>query len=575
MWVECPPGQAGTDCATLHAPLDRDGNHSGTVDIFMRRVYHSTGPTGRAVFLIDGGPGFSTNALIGMARFLLSVDRTVTVYLIDQRGTGLSSPLYCRDPPQETFAPEDPSIVQAYRECLDDVIDAREDDLAFFSTYHGARDFLDAVNTINPDTVAIYALSYGTYFTNMYLQLPGARADAVVLDGPVPCDRWALENNAEWVSRVSMDILRFCGQLSPLCANKTGLMGQIPRLVMDSVVDRTLPCLERLPWLSQRVAATYSSFMTLNQTAHVLMAPFWFRLYRCTDSDVSQLNTFHVRMTGRRRGRREVSVANDANDTSATPFVEYAIGLAVNIGASEVYSYGSRSLALNYSEQVLLTSRVFADASPELQVSFARQFWPLYTPHSETYMRFARPTVPVIVMVGTLDPNTPHGNGIWLANGLGDNATLITVPFAAHGTFSPGADCPNSIISRFLLSLGKKPDTTCLSQIPPPDFGGAQNSTIRLSNEFFGTENLWPVPATPITTTVPTTTTTTTTAATSNGTCRHSITDAQVAGVGVGCAIGSAFITCGVFWLCGRKKQTKRNPYAYTSGTDLAGTTEG
>ncbi len=31
---------------------------------------------------------------------------------------------------------------------------------------------------------------------------------------------------------------------------------------------------------------------------------------------------------------------------------------------------------------------------------------------------------------GTLDPNTEYGLGPWFKNGLGANATLLTVPFS-------------------------------------------------------------------------------------------------------------------------------------------------
>lgn len=506
------------------------------MDIFIRRLYNpATGPSRRALFLIDGGPGFSANALAAPARFFLSGDPGITAYLIDQRGTGLSSPLYCQNPPTVPFTPEDPSVVQLYKTCMLDVMNTSGGILEFFSTYHGAMDYVAAVTAINPTSVAIYALSYGTYFTNMYLQLPGARADAVVLDGPVPCNRWALENNAQWVSRVAMSNLRFCGQFSSFCANKTGLMGQVPRLVMDSVVDGTLPCLKKLPWLNQRVAAAYSSFMTLNQTAHVLMAPFWFRLYRCSDSDVTQLNVFHARMADQQSlaiGRRN----SKSISSNGTLFYEYALGLAVNIGASEVYSYGSKALALNYSQQLLLTSRVFADASPELVTSFAREFWPLYTPNPETYMKFARPTVPVIVTVGTLDPNTPHGNGAWLVNGLGNHARLITIPFAAHGTLSPGADCANSIISTFLLSLGTETDTSCLQEIVPPDYDGVEDGTRRLATAFFGTDMLWGMDVTTHIEPVPGCK-----GGSESG--HHTMTSAQLAGVIIGSILAGALAT--------------------------------
>jgi hypothetical protein len=76
---------------------------------------------------------------------------------------------------------------------------------------------------------------------NTYLQL----------DGPVPASRWVLTNNAEWVIKVSQDVINLRVQQSELCKQAVGEMGMTPRFTMDTIIDGTLPCLENLPCTSR------------------------------------------------------------------------------------------------------------------------------------------------------------------------------------------------------------------------------------------------------------------------------------------------------------------------------------
>lgn len=464
--------------------------------------------------MLDGGPGFSAVAFAPIAAYILSLDAGVTVYLPDQRGTGASSLINCDVPPTAAwFDPSDAATLAQFAACNAEIATRYAATAQFYSTHAWAEDLLAAINAVVPlasagGAVAIYALSYGTYATNTYLQLPGARADVVLLDGPVPANRWALENNPVGVAMVAQDIFRLCASSSATCAARIGAMGQLPRYVMDAIIDGSLPCLARLPWLSQHVAATYAASMTLGGPSHVAHAPFWWRLYRCSDSDVQQLNVlraYHL-----------------ASEVAPSP-PEYSYALSVIIGSSEVYSFAGApggSGGLSYAEQVTLTSRVLADATPQTLVAFARDgpsgdgsgAVPRYAPNPATYMRIATPSVPTLVLVGTLDPNTPHGLGPWLVAGLGANAALVTVPYSAHGTVAYNAPCANSIAFNFLLAYGSvraaDVDTSCLASIPVPDFDGVSADTQALSRTLYGTPDLWntggPLPtATPSPTPVP------------------------------------------------------------------------
>eukprot|EP00762_Andalucia_godoyi_P006031 ANDGO_00105.mRNA.1 hypothetical protein PPTG_15474 len=486
-WGPCPANPLSADandCATLMRPLDPLNASSTTIGIFIRRYYdRSVGPSNNSLWMLDGGPGFSSAVFAPIAKVVYGLDKSLTVYLADQRGTGLSNYINCASPPTAAyFDPFNATMVAMFDACNMDIVNRYGAVSRFYSAHHAAQDLKAAVDAVAPAKVAVYALSFGTYITNIYLQLPGARADAVVFDGPVPPNRWALENNAEWVSRVSRDVLSDCATHSAACAAHLGTLGLIPRFVMDSIIDGTLPCLAKLPWLTQHIAATDAAFMTLNGAAHVLQGPFWWRLYRCSDLDVQQLNTF--------RTYRSQSASVPVSQ-------EYSYALGTIIGASEVYSFasgpvGSPGGPMSYDQQVYETGRVFADASPQLVVSRIRRVLPLYTPDPSTYKKFASPSMPVLVMVGTLDPNTPHGLGRWFVDGLGPSATLVTIPFSAHGTVAYNAPCANAIAFSFLFSFGSvMPDMSCLNTIPVPDFDGVTVDIQQMSQLYFGTTNLW------------------------------------------------------------------------------------
>jgi hypothetical protein len=115
----------------------------------------------------------------------------------------------------------------------------------------------------------------------------------LVMDGPVPPDRWALEDNGAWAERVSHDVLAACVAGSSVCAAALGPEAHAPRLAMDAIIDGTLPCATKLPWLSQWTAAAYTLHLTAFEPAHILLAPFWASVIRCSPDDIKQLNFFN------------------------------------------------------------------------------------------------------------------------------------------------------------------------------------------------------------------------------------------------------------------------------------------
>ena len=377
------------------------------------------------------------------------------------------------------FAPENTT---EYEECNDYIISAYGSKLSYYNAYNAAMDLKDTINEINPSKVGIYALSYGTYFTNTYMQLPGARYDAIVLDGPLPSNRWLMESNSLWNSKVSQDLISLCVKDSSVCRESLDSMGHLPQLLMDSVIDGSLPCLSKLPWLREKggidLLRNYNNYMTATKDAQVLIGPFWYRMHRCNDDDAEQLNHFHLMRVEAHKYR--------------SPTYDYSYGLGVNIVASELYTQSSPNVSLTYDDQLLLVSRQFSDGGGQYTNSFARDKsnWPLYQPNliSES---FSNTTVPVLILIGTLDPNTQFGLGPWLRDALGKNTLLVEVPYATHGTLTPTDTCVQSIITEFFSSWGESVDTDCTANYVTPDFDGSGKDAQGISMYMFGTADVW------------------------------------------------------------------------------------
>ena len=172
-----------------------------------------------------------------------------------------------------------------------------------------------------------------------------------------------------------------------------------------------------------------------------------------------------------------------------------ASSCASKLGVNEVYSFATPPVtATSYAEQVAQTARLFATAGVEMLAAFARDVsqFPRYTPNSITAEKYATPQVPLLVLAGTLDPQTPHGLGSWYASKLGRMARRVTVPYAAHGTTNPDDMCVLNMVADYLGAFGKKAaNASCLEERNAPDFEGALPDTQATALEWFGTSQLW------------------------------------------------------------------------------------
>ena len=186
--AECrlPKLAQAVQCGTLDVPEDRQHPNARRLSIFVAVLPANTlSPKPDPLVLIAGGPGQAASALGPFAAQLTLIRRTRDIVLIDQRGTGRSSPLDC-----PAFAPDehaefdiDPvpkSLLCAWQ------LAAKGVDASQYTTSAWVAD-LDAMReALGYRQWNVWGGSYGTRVAQEYLRRHPERVRSLVLDGVAP-----------------------------------------------------------------------------------------------------------------------------------------------------------------------------------------------------------------------------------------------------------------------------------------------------------------------------------------------------------------------------------------------------
>ncbi len=180
----CAPG-APVDCAIVRVPLDRTGRVPGTVPLHVLRVKAERPPppgTPRsAVVGLAGGPGQSAIPLIeSFYTTISSALATRDLLVFDQRGTGVSGLLRCRDLERRPIGDR----IKAVNGCATQLGAAR----AFYTSRDSADDIEAVRAAAGVDKVVPYGTSYGTKVALVYAQRYPQRTERLVLDSLVDLD---------------------------------------------------------------------------------------------------------------------------------------------------------------------------------------------------------------------------------------------------------------------------------------------------------------------------------------------------------------------------------------------------
>lgn len=185
------PSTVAAQCATISVPEDHSSPDGRRIDLALAWVPAEADGDPDPVFMLAGGPGQSArDSYPGIAPAFRDVRRKRHVLLLDQRGTGASTPLICRDSEgnanfSEPEAEDDIDVARGFAERCRDAL-SKDTDLRHFGTLDAIDDLDFVRRAISAEQINLVGISYGTRVAQHYAKRYPLQTRSIVLDGVVP-----------------------------------------------------------------------------------------------------------------------------------------------------------------------------------------------------------------------------------------------------------------------------------------------------------------------------------------------------------------------------------------------------
>ena len=398
------------------------------------------------VFFLAGGPGqAATEVWPMMDSAFREVRKHRHVVLIDQRGTGESNPLICRNAKGESAVMEDDNGgVEAAVKFAGDCAAKLQADPRYYTTSDAVRD-LDSVRAaLGAVKIDVVGGSYGTRVAQQYALRYPQHTRAVVIDGVVPNE---LVLGSEHARNLDASLaLQFeqCRK-TPACRQRFGddpreqlrkLMARLKeRPVEVEYRDPTTGELKRDKATAGAVAGLTRMFAYAPQAASLLPL-----------------------------------VLNEADQGRYAPLMSLAQMIQGQV--SEQIMHGMQ-LSVICAEDADLLKEDPADADTvmggDLSTVLVAQCkaWPTGKRPADFHAPF-KSSLPTLLLSGEFDPVTPPRYGEQVLKGL-PNGRHLVLRGQGHGSFASG--CMPKLMGQFLESAdAKQLDAKCLDSlgyVPP------------------------------------------------------------------------------------------------------------
>jgi pimeloyl-ACP methyl ester carboxylesterase len=480
-WTPCPliTGLDGHDaeCATVQVPVRRDHPEGRRIPIAVKRL--RTGNDRGQVWLLQGGPGGTVKAFEPIARDFAARSGGLDVYMPEHRGVGDSARLGC--PAQEADDSDQglgitPEEIPA---CFAAVQAEWGDDLQGFSTTEAARDLGELIAATRTPGKPVYVLgiSYGTYWAHRYLQLFPAQPTGVILDSicaPGEC-RFPLRF-AQGADANGRALLGVCAADADCAAELGGDPVAFATDLMTRIDGGHCPGLVGGDGPSPDDLRMFLGSLEMDVDLRRLVPAVLHRLDRCDDDDVAAVHALAD------------ALAPPADpsplDRAGSPLAYFAVA------RQELWEDPAPTLE---AYTAAFRALVFA-LGTEPQMLDAAQSFPA-APRDAYWGQYAETDVPLLMMNGTLDPQTPLAVAQPLGEHLhGPNQHFVVVERSPHGVLTsaryaddPRQTCGWDLFEQFVRDPTGPLDTSCSTRTAAVDFSDDPT----LAATFFGTDSLY------------------------------------------------------------------------------------
>jgi pimeloyl-ACP methyl ester carboxylesterase len=180
-------------CAPFQVPEDRAHPEGRKIALRLAVVRSSAQvPAADMVAFIAGGPGQSAaESYPAIASAVAPLLAHRNLLLLDQRGTGGSHPLSCRDDEpgvpggaEDTHGFDAEAVRKETRHCLDQL--SKDADVRFYTTTDAVADLEDVRRALGSPKFDLFGVSYGTRVAQQYAMRHPEGLRTLVLDGIAP-----------------------------------------------------------------------------------------------------------------------------------------------------------------------------------------------------------------------------------------------------------------------------------------------------------------------------------------------------------------------------------------------------
>ncbi|TWI13426.1 alpha/beta hydrolase [Aerolutibacter ruishenii] len=396
------------------------------------------------VFFLAGGPGQAATRLAPVVNAALrEVRKQRDLILVDQRGTGDSNPLDCKDAkgaPLEldaTRTPTDAELAGFARQCLASL--AGRADPRFYTTTHAIADLEALRAAMGVDKINLVGGSYGTRVAQQYAMRHPAHTRTVVIDGVAPNRLVVGGEFARTLERALQLQQAQCAKL-PQCQQRLGgdLVARLKAL-KDKLNAAPVEVAYRDPTTNEPRRDTLSGDLVAGLAQGVSYMPQVAAMLPLVVSEAEQ-------------GRYESLMA-------IARIWSGQVGGQMNRGMQ--WSVVCAEDAPRYRADPADDATVFGGGMGKLFFA-ACATWTKGEVPADFHAPF-KSSLPTLLLSGELDPVTPPAYADEVAKGLG-NARHLVLRGQAHGTMGTG--CMPKLLSQFIESADPKAlDTQCLDSL--------------------------------------------------------------------------------------------------------------
>lgn len=420
------PGIGGpAECGTLEVAENPDAPEGRKLGLrIVRLPARSDDASTEPLFLLAGGPGQAATEAYGpMLPLFGAINEHRDIVMVDQRGTGQSSPLDCETPERLKEGLVEGALIEVAQTCREK-LDA---DLTQYSTRRAAADLDRVRSALGYGRINLLGGSYGTRLALEYARRHGESVRSIVIDGVAPRAMKLPLSMAEDGQRALDKLFEACAH-EPRCA---AAFGDLEKTFTEIAASFPREIAVRDPRTAEMTQVTMTRTLFMQTLRGLLYSPELTSLLPLTFQQVK---------AGDFQGF--VAQALLLGESSEEMM---SLGLFLSVVCGEDVT------RITEDEIAAQTTGTFLGRAMIDELAAACKGWP--KPQlDDDFAAPVKTAAPVLVLSGDVDPVTPPRWGEAAVEHL-EHGRHLVVPRAGHGTILRG--CTASLVADFI----DKPET--------------------------------------------------------------------------------------------------------------------